>query len=165
MLVAVLAGCGSSSSSSPKAGSTLTIASPGAPPSLDPATGDNQYSDYFNLAYDPLIVQAADGSFKPGLATKWSYGPQNKSFAMTLRSGVKFSDGTVLDGDAVKQWIEHALKLPGGRAGSYLSALQRVDVPSPERVILHFKAPTPQLELVFSQVLEMGLIGSPKALS
>jgi peptide/nickel transport system substrate-binding protein len=167
LLVALLAaaGCGGSSSPKKAAITTLTIASPGAPPSLDPATGDNQYSDYFNLAYDPLIVQAADGTFKPGLATKWSYGPQNKTFTITLRSGVKFSDGTPLDGDAVKQWIEHTLKVPGGRAASYLGTLQRIDVPSPQQVVLRFKAPTPQLELVFSQVLEMGLIGSPKALS
>jgi peptide/nickel transport system substrate-binding protein len=165
LAASLAAGCGSSSSATPAKSTTLNIASPGSPASLDPATGDNQYSDYLNLAYDPLIVQAPDGSFKPGLATKWSYGPQNKTFSLTLRSGVKFSDGTPLDGDAVKQWIEHELKVPGGRAGSYLGALQRVEVPSPEQVVLHFKAPTPQLELVFSQVLEMGLIGSPKALS
>jgi len=158
------AGCSDSGSAS-KAGDTLTIASPGSPPSLDPAGGDNQYSDYYNLAYDPLIVMAADGTFEPGLALSWRYGPRNESFELRLRPGVKFSDGTRLDATAVKKWILHALKVPGGHAPSYLGALESIDVTGPLKLRLNFSAPTPQLEMVFSQLLEIGMVGSPKALA
>ncbi len=144
-------------------GDALTIATPNVPASLDPATGANENADYFDLAYDPLIVQAADGSFEPGLATEWAYGPDNKSFSITLRDGVKFSDGTPLDAEAVKTWLDHAMKLPGGRAPTYLKHLKSVDVKGPLEVELTFEAPTPLLELTFSQRLEMGMIGSPKA--
>src|SRR4051812_43286958 len=172
------AGCGSTSkndaakgggSTTAKAsgvvGGTLTIATPNVPASLDPATGANENSDYFDLAYDPLIVQAPDGSFKPGLATSWKYGAGNKSFSITLRDGVKFSDGTPLDAQAVKTWLDHAMKLPGGRAPTYLSNLQTVTVKDPQNVELKFKAPTPLLELTLSQRLEMGMVASPKAVA
>jgi peptide/nickel transport system substrate-binding protein len=169
---AALSACGSSNDSATASGSggggkggTLTIATPSAPPSLDPATGANEYSDYFNLAYEPLIIEAPDGSFKPGLAESWKYGPHNESFEIKLRPGAKFSDGTAVDAKAVKTWIEHAMKLPGGRAATYLEALKGVDVTGPLSVNLEFSAPTPLLELVFSQNLEMGMIGSPKAVA
>jgi peptide/nickel transport system substrate-binding protein len=146
-------------------GGTLTIATPNVPASLDPATGAKENSDYFDLAYDPLIVQAPDGSFKPGLATSWRYGAGNTSFSITLRSGVKFSDGAPLDAAAVKTWIDHAVKLPGGRATTYLKGLKAVTVSDPTHLELRFSEPTPLLELTFSQRLEMGMIGSPKAVA
>ena len=155
----------STSTTSSGKGGVLTIATPNVPASLDPATGANENADYFDLAYDPLIVQAPDGSFKPGLATSWKYGPENRSFTITLRPGVKFSDGTPLDAEAVKTWLDHAMKLPGGRAPTYLKNLDSVEVDGPRTLTLKFKAPTPLLELVFSQRLEMGMIGSPKAVA
>jgi peptide/nickel transport system substrate-binding protein len=171
----VAAGCGSSGDKSSggsvtsgrtgAVGEVLTIATPNVPASLDPATGANENADYFDLAYDPLIVQAPDGSFKPGLATSWQYGPRNMSFSIALRSGVKFSDGTPLDAEAVKTWINHAMDLPGGRAPTYLKNLDSIKVQGPLRLELEFTAPTPLLELIFSQRLEMGMVGSPKAVA
>lgn len=159
------AGATSSATSGDSHGGTLTIATPSSPPSLDPATGANEYSDYFNLAYEPLIIQAANGEFEPGLAESWEYGPENKSFKITLRSGLMFSDGTPVDAKAVKTWIDYELKLPGGRGPTYLESLESIDVTGPLSLTLDFSAPTPLLELVFSQVLEMGMIGSPKAVA
>ena len=164
-LVAFSPACGNGAGSTAKVGETLTIAEPLSPPSLDPATGANENSDYFNLAYDPLIILQPDGSFKPGLALKWSYGAGNKSFSITLRSGVRFSDADALDAAAVKGWIQHALALPGGRATTYFSSLTSIDVTGPLALTLNFSAPTPLLELAFSQLLEMGMIGGPKAVA
>lgn len=166
----VAAACGggeseqSSGGGSGQVGDLLTIATPNVPASLDPATGANENADYFDLAYDPLIVQAPDGSFKPGLATSWEYGPDNMSFSITLRDGIKFSDGTPLDAKAVKTWLNHAMELPGGRAPTYLSNLESIEVQGPLELELRFNAPTPLLELTFSQRLEMGMIASPKAI-
>lgn len=144
---------------------TLTMASPNVPASLDPATGDNENDDYHDLAYAPLIYQAPNGQFKPGLATSWKYGPRNKSFSMTLRKGARFSDGSPVNAAAVKTWIQHAMKLPGGRAPTYLASLKSIDVAGPQKLTLRFGSPTPLLELTFSQRLEMGEIGSPKAVA
>jgi peptide/nickel transport system substrate-binding protein len=164
-MVGVVAGCGSSGDAKKEAGQggTLTIAIGVKPPTLDPALGQNQNAAFVELAYDPLIVAAPDGSFKPGLATAWKYGPRNESFSITLRSGVTFSDGEKLDAQAVKTWINHAIALPGSLATTYFSSLKSIDVTGPLTLTLRFGAPTPLLERVFSQVLEMGMIGSPKA--
>jgi ABC-type transport system substrate-binding protein len=144
-----------------KALSTLTIANPGFPPTMDPALADNAYSDYYNLAYDPLIIRAADGSYKPGLALSWEYGPRNESFSITLRPNVRFSDGEKLDAAAVKTWLNHAMTFPNPKG--YLADLKSIEVTGPLTLTLRFGKPTPLLELVFSQFLEVGMIGSPKA--
>ena len=164
-LAACAGGNATGKATTPSVPSTLTIADTAFSPSLDPASGQNAYNQYFDLAYDPLIVQKADGSFAPGLATSWQYGPRNESFSFTLRPGVKFSDGTPLTASAVKTWIQHELKVPGGAALNYLGALASIDVTDPTQLTLHFSRPAPQLPLVFSQVLEMGMIGSPNAVA
>ncbi|HTW10589.1 MAG TPA: ABC transporter substrate-binding protein [Acidimicrobiales bacterium] len=146
-------------------GTTLTIALAQYPPSLDPASGQNAYSDYFDLAYDPLIVKEPNGAFEPRLAKAWSYGPDNESFSITLRSGVKFSDGSALTAEAVKAWIKHEVAFPGGAGAGYFKSLSAIDITGPLSLTMHFSAPTPELELVFSQVLEMGEIGSPSAIT
>jgi len=145
-----------------RASGTLTVATPSPPSSLDPAMGQPADETYSDFAYDPLIVQAPDGSYRPGLAQSWSYGPGNESFTIKLRPGVKFSDGTALNAEAVKTWIEHEMK-PGNGGSSYLSALKSVDVTGPLTLTLNFSSPTPNLEMVFGQILALGMIGSPRA--
>ena len=85
------------------AADTLTIAVNGTPLSFDPAHADNGNGViYTQLAYEPLIRAGSDGAFQPGLATSWSYvGGDNKQFELTLRKGVKFSDGTDVTTQAV----------------------------------------------------------------
>ncbi len=166
-LFVTLAGCagGSATAKGDKHLTALTIADTGFPASMDPATGQNSNNQYYDLAYDPLIIHRADGSYAPGLATSWSYGPGNESFSFTLRSGVKFSDGRTLDSAAVKTWIQHELKVPGGTAHNYLGSLTSIGTPDATHVKLAFSKPTPQLPFVFSQELEMGMIGSPGAVA
>jgi peptide/nickel transport system substrate-binding protein len=146
-------------------GGTLTIAYPSGPSTLDPGAGANAQGGFKDLAYDPLIVLAPDGTFKPGLALSWKYGPRNKSFSIKLRPGVRFSDGGRLTAAAVKTWIEHTLQVQGGSAKSYLGALKSIDVTGPLSLTFTFTTPTPLLQLVFSQVLEIGEVGSPKAVA
>lgn len=148
-----------------KVGETLTIATSASPSTLDPASGQNSYSPYYDLAYDPLIIKAPDGTYKPGLALSWKYGARNKSFSLQLRPGVRFSDGTRLTAAVVKTWIEHAKALPGGYGGTYFGALTNIKVTSPLSLTLIFNTPTPLLELDFSQLLEMGMVGSSRAVA
>jgi peptide/nickel transport system substrate-binding protein len=146
-------------------GQTLTVALGFFPASLDPATGQSEYLDFTELAYEPLIVEKPDGTFASGLATKWAYGPRNKSFSLTLRPGVRFSDGTRLDAVAVKTWMEHVLKLPGALGQGYLRHLTATTVTGPLSVRLTFDTPTPLLEQVFSNELEAVDVGSPRAVT
>lgn len=52
--------------------------------------------------YDSLItVNPSDGSLAPGLAERWTVSDDAKVFTFTLRSGVKWHDGTPLAADDV----------------------------------------------------------------
>jgi peptide/nickel transport system substrate-binding protein len=99
------------------------------------------------------------------LALSWKYGDGNKTFSMTLRPHVKFSDGTSFNAAAVKIWIRHEIATPGGLASSVFANLKAIDVTAPLKVKFVFSAPEPDLELDLSQVLEMGMVGSPKAVA
>jgi peptide/nickel transport system substrate-binding protein len=154
-------GLGTAASSS--TGGTLTIADGDFPPTFDPAMGLNEDNAYYAMTYDPLIVHTAAGKFEPGLALGWQYGLHNESFSMKLRPNVVFSDGSKLDAEAVKIWIEHVRTLPGGPGAGYLGSLKSVDVTGPLSLTLHFSKPTPLLEFMLSQELSIGQVGSPKA--
>ena len=52
--------------------------------------------------YDLFIRTDANGTLLPGLATKWAT-PDPKTVLVTIRSGVKFQDGTDFTAAAVKQ--------------------------------------------------------------
>ena len=90
---------------------------------------------------------------------------KRQSFSITLRSGVRFSDGSALTAAATKTWIRHEIAFSGGAGAGYFASLTSIDVTGPLSLTLDFSAPTPELELIFSQVLEMGEIGSPNATS
>src|SRR5262245_56899673 len=54
------------------------------------------------LLFDRLVTLDNYGRFQPQLATEWSHDSSAKRWQFTLRSGVKFSDGTGLTaGDVV----------------------------------------------------------------
>ncbi len=144
-------------------GGTLTVAAPLYPSTMDPATGQNAFNQYYDLAYSPLIYWNSKGQYVPDLAISWAIGARNESITFNLRAGVRFSDGSPLNAAAVKTWIEHEMKVPGGAALSYLAALKSIKVEGPLKLTVFFSKPTPQLPAVFSQDLEMGMVGSPKA--
>ncbi|MEY4434542.1 MAG: hypothetical protein RIR16_582, partial [Actinomycetota bacterium] len=90
---------------------TLTIgdvADP-APSKYDP----NAYSDaqalFFETLYDQLFIKTAPASakgVKGGLVTSHTLSADKTSLTMTIRSGVKFTDGSTLDADTVKANLE-----------------------------------------------------------
>jgi peptide/nickel transport system substrate-binding protein len=88
----------------PVRGGVARIAGFGALTSLDPFTWLNSDNDRMCSAalYDTLIALQPDGSFAPELATEWSISDDNLIYTFTLREGITFHDGTVLDAEAVK---------------------------------------------------------------
>ena len=56
---------------------------------------------WIDLIYDTMIHATPDGQGAPGLATKWAT-PDPQTVELTLRSGVKFSDGAAFNAAAVK---------------------------------------------------------------
>src|ERR1700734_1400434 len=70
-LSALAVGFSGSAAAAGSKGGTLTIADGTSPSSLDVATDNPVNSNYYDLAYEPLIIQESNGTYGPGLATAW----------------------------------------------------------------------------------------------
>ncbi|WP_063726728.1 ABC transporter substrate-binding protein [Streptomyces sp. RTd22] len=158
-----LTACGSSSSGDTSGGGnrTLTLGTTTVVSQWDPFKNDwGPFLQPQQAAYDSLVHRNPDGSFAPGLATKWSYADPS-TFDMTIRHGVTFSDGTKLDAAAVKANLDHGTSVQGPRTDE-IAAISKVTVTAPDQVRIKLSRPDPSLPLVFSAVL--GQMASPKAL-
>lgn len=154
--------CSGGAGTSRTGSDTLTIAAPSAPTTLDVGSGNVANTQFYDLAYEPLVTWRADGSYTPGLATSWKIGPQNRSWSLTLRRGVKFSDGTPLTPQAVKTWIEYATHYPGGIGSMLAPALSNISIDGPTSLTLHFSKPMPNMQMWLGQGA-LGAVASPKA--
>jgi peptide/nickel transport system substrate-binding protein len=98
-----LAGCGGNETSS-DASSVLTIARVKDAVGLDPAHETDGLS--FNVTSQVLqgLVAFKPGTFDviPAIAKSWSTSPDGTVWTFKLNEGLKFSDGTPLDAEAVK---------------------------------------------------------------
>jgi ABC-type transport system substrate-binding protein len=62
-----------------------------------------------DLIYDNFFFQDPTGKLHPRLATKYEISPDGLTYTLHLRKGVKFSDGTDFNADAVKLTFERAM--------------------------------------------------------
>jgi peptide/nickel transport system substrate-binding protein len=125
LLGTAAAACSSSSTSSkapaasgsPHSGGTLTVLewtgfSGDWPAGLDPATNINGAADQSQMdaIFGELFELGPKGKIIPDLATGYSITNGGKSITITLRDGVKFTDGTPFNADAVVWNLKRDLK-------------------------------------------------------
>jgi peptide/nickel transport system substrate-binding protein len=160
-LAAALAVAGCSSSGGAKSGpTTLNIGTMSKLASMDPQTAGGSVLPYFQAVYDTLIKRAADGSYGPMLATAWTYNSDNTQLSLTLRSGVKFEDGTPFDAAAVKANLERFAKA-GLQDSRNLASMKSVAVVDETHVLLTLSTPDPGMLFYLSD--SAGLMASPAA--
>lgn len=166
---AVLSGCGGgndSGSTTEAVGDSVTFGTSLAPPSLNPAIGDPSYGTLYQWAYDSLIVLKSDGTFGPGLAVKWGYvGEGNRTYEMTLREGVTFSDGEALDAKAVKTFLDYQRSQKTGSTPLLFAKVASIDVTGPLTLRITLNSPDPSLTFNFAQAFGGGDIASPAAVA
>lgn len=81
---------------------TITFAIPSDPTSLNPInTGDRYGITTTNMLYEPLARQEADGSIVNELADRIEPASDDKSVTVTLKDGLKWSDGEPITADDV----------------------------------------------------------------
>ena len=159
-------GTPSSASAAAAFGEDLTVATAAVPPSLNPAIGDPAYGLVYQWAYEPLVVMNGDGTFSEGLATEWGYvGEGNMTYELTLREGVTFSDGAVLDAEALKAYIDYARTQTAGTPTTLLAVVESVEVLDPLSVRLTLSRPDPGLTFYFAQAFGVGFVISPDAIA
>ncbi|WP_158558161.1 ABC transporter substrate-binding protein [Spongiactinospora gelatinilytica] len=165
-LVAACGGGGSAGRIAAQNPDTLTIAVAAPPQSLNPALAGNGDPLIIpvELAYDPLIQLKPDGSLTPGLATKWGYvGSGNKVFELTLRSGVRFSDGSSLTAQGVADYFAYFAKA-GGLGASRVQNFEKVAVTGPLSLRITLKSANPELAYMLTPGFAIGNVISPNGL-
>lgn len=59
------------------------------------------------LVFETMVEMDDEGNFLPLLAQEWTVSPDGKSYTFKLRQNVKFSDGSALTAQDVKNSLEH----------------------------------------------------------
>lgn len=111
--------------------STLTTAMGSNPPTLDPQKTFNGFSfGVTNHIYETLFRVTTEGDIEGLLASEWEFVDPTR-LRVTLRDGVSFSDGTVLDAAAVQasltRLLDPATAAPGRFVVSAITAVEVVD--------------------------------------
>jgi peptide/nickel transport system substrate-binding protein len=109
---------------------------------FDPTTPSNPNDWYMQQwLYDSLLHQNADGSYSPALA-KSATVKDPQTVEIELRPGIKFSDGSPLDADAVKFSIERTLAAKNvGSVRAELNEISNITVNSPTSLTIALKTP------------------------
>ncbi len=103
-----------------------------------PAT--QQYASGYpisDIVLESLFVLDASGTPQPWLATGYSFDSTGTKLTLTLRKGVKFSDGTDFDAAAVQWNLNQCIALKKTEVASVKS----VDVVDPSTVVLNLSQP------------------------
>ncbi|MFD0661760.1 ABC transporter substrate-binding protein [Thermocatellispora tengchongensis] len=135
---------------------------PGLDPVLltTPATGMERGLPVF----DSLLRLDASGEVKPQLAESMTSGDA-KVWTMKLRPGVRFTDGTPLDAEAVAYNVERH-RAPGSLSPgkALLSSVEEVEVVDDLTIRFTLAHPSGSFPNVFTAESSVGFIGSPAAI-
>jgi peptide/nickel transport system substrate-binding protein len=143
-------------------GGTLTVAIFADPLSFDPhITGNIQGRGATQSVHDTLFTLKG-GRLAPGLVESWEQ-PDNVSYVLKVREGVRFHDGTEFDAEAVKYNIDRISdpELGSIRTGE-IKAMESIKVLDKFRLELKLKYPFAAFLFPFIDV--SGAIGSPAAM-
>ena len=108
--------------------------------------------------YESLFKPNAEGTVDPWLLEDYSYDPEALTYTFHVRKGVTFSDGTVLDAEAVKWNLDHYLEV-GAKVEALLSSIESVEVVDEYTVQLNLNKWSSILPYAFSR--ECGYMFSP----
>ena len=168
-LALVMAGCGGGSSSGSGSSGTGGSTSGGTlnlgllvPATTFQAPDMNwaNESPYGQAVYDTLLQASPAGVVGPDLATAWSYNAGKTVLTLTLRTGVKFTDGTAFDASTAVQNLEAFQKGTSSNAADLVN-MASAKAASPTQLVITLKQPDPAFLIYLTQ--NAGLQESPKA--
>jgi peptide/nickel transport system substrate-binding protein len=115
-----LSACGSdpAAGGAPKTGGSIVYGHVQEPPCI--FGGWIQQAYISRQVLDGLVTLAEDGSIQPWLATKWTASPDGTKYTFTLKDGVKFTDGTPVDAEAIA-WNFDLWENKGGNSTAKVS--------------------------------------------
>lgn len=142
--ISLLAGCGLVSSDSAEEDKEIVVGTMSAPSTLDPAAAWDGSWELFRNIFQTLVSFPA-GATKPegDAAESCEFADsENRVYRCDLRDGMRFSDGSPLDAEAVKHSIDRIRKIDvkGGPNG-LLSSLDRVETKGKTGVTFRLNKP------------------------
>jgi peptide/nickel transport system substrate-binding protein len=118
---------------------------------------------YWTLVTQTLIHMKYDSTFGPGLATSWRYvGTGNKTFEMSIRQGVRFSDGAALNAQAVVNSMNYDKENSINKDAYPQGDIAAVDA---NTVRITLTDPNPLLPWLYSEAGYWGYVQGPKGIS
>jgi peptide/nickel transport system substrate-binding protein len=110
------------------------------------------------LIFDTLVIQDADQSYHPALATEWVEATDGMNWTFTLKTGVTFHNGEPFNAAAAAAWIA----LYAATDNSYMTqSIEKIEAPDDVTLKLTMKYPDPNLLYNLSSSF-MGVV-EPKA--
>jgi peptide/nickel transport system substrate-binding protein len=95
-----------------------------------------------NLSVEGLARVSEDGRVEPSLAEKWTVGDNGRTLNVTLKSGVKFHDGSPVDSQTVAAALPGALR---GTFGPIVEDIERITPANANSIDVEFRRPSPFL--------------------
>ena len=90
------------------------------------------------------------GSIGPDLATAWSYNADKTVLTLTLKTGVKFTDGTAFNASTAVQNLEAFQKGTSSNAADLVN-MASAKAASPTQLVITLKQPDPAFLVYLSQ--------------
>jgi peptide/nickel transport system substrate-binding protein len=149
----------------PKMGGTLRVALSAEPDALDPTLARTLVGrTVFNAICEKLYDVDSNLAIVPQLAAALpEFSADGLTATVKIRSGLKFSDNTMLDAAAVKTSLDRHMTLNGSARKSELSSVASVDATDASTVTIHLKTPFTPLTAVLAD--RSGMVMSPAALT
>ena len=141
-----------------QSGGELHFCLHGEPKTFNPLLVEDDSSETIRYLTGGVLIRLnrQTQALEPGLAISWKVSQEGRRIAFRLRSGLRFSDGTLFTAEDVaytmKALMDPQLHSPTG--DSFRSGEGQIDVQttSPESVVVTFPAPVAGLERLFDQV-------------
>src|SRR6202161_4626639 len=164
-LIVALSACGSGSGTTASASGSAAVlkwATTYFPAHWDPVVnGAGAQFRPLTLVYASVTNINAQGDPVPGLATSWTYNKAGTEVTFHIRPGLKFSDGTPVNAQAVKDAIIRAKTQQNSALIEDLEPVQSVTVSGTYDLEVYLNHPDFQIPLVFGE--RVLLVASPKA--
>ncbi len=165
LLVVGMVFLGVSDAQGPTRGGTLTYGRYADSLFLDPVFTDANLDIWILQNIYETLIQTGSKGLVPGLASQWGFSKDGKTFTLTLRPGVKFSDGTAVTAEDVKFSLDRARNPDNGAWNFLLGSISSVKA-SGNQVVLALKNTDPSLPAALatfnSAILPKKLYGAAK---
>ncbi|MBL1436355.1 MAG: ABC transporter substrate-binding protein [Rhodobacteraceae bacterium] len=109
--------------------------------SFNPFT-TNRTNNVYYLVYDRLVEMGADGNIYPHLLESWDVSEDGLTIVFTLRDGVMFHDGSELNSEVLKWFLEN---LATGKSKYMVAAFESIEIKDNLTVEISLSRPDPNI--------------------